>query len=139
MSFSRGNVSAERGRRITMLRRTSLSGSSCKTAEIGRPLARSPRGGVATSASPRAKAAAQVGINDAHYPVDFVIRHFGLAETIDDDGALKRIDARSRGIAARLGLLDEARSRAASRFNASRMTCLALGRIWNVRRRPSLS
>jgi hypothetical protein len=76
-----------------------------------------------------------VGVDDADDLVDFIIRHLGLAEAIDEGGTLKRIDVARRETAARLGFLDEARSSesaaalAVSRFRASRMTCFALGRI----------
>jgi hypothetical protein len=38
------------------------------------------------------QAAAQIGLYDPDDLVDFVIRHFRLAEAVDEGGALKRID-----------------------------------------------
>jgi hypothetical protein len=57
-----------------------------------------------------AQAAAQVCVDDADDLIDLVVRQFRLAETLDEGGALERVDATRGGIAARLGLLDEARS-----------------------------
>jgi hypothetical protein len=54
-----------------------------------------------------AQGAIQIGVEDK---LDLIIRHSRLAETIDEGGALDRVDAARVRMATRLGFLDEARS-----------------------------
>jgi hypothetical protein len=57
----------------------------------------------------RTQSAAQIGVDDADELVDLVIRHFRLAETLDERGAFERFEGTRDGGATSLHPLDEIR------------------------------